>query len=70
MITTRSVDPSNAGQLGNWDGEAGAFWAAHADRFDEGVSAYRSQFLAAAAVDETATVLDVAWTSRICQECS
>ncbi|MDQ4010510.1 MAG: methyltransferase domain-containing protein [Actinomycetota bacterium] len=54
-----SVDSSNAGQLGNWDGDAGAFWAAHADRFDEAVAAYHSQFLAAAAIDETATVLDI-----------
>lgn len=59
VSTTGSVDPSNVGQLGNWDGEAGAFWTAHADRFDEGVAAYRSQFLAAAAITETATVLDV-----------
>ncbi|MGH3719930.1 MAG: class I SAM-dependent methyltransferase [Pseudonocardiaceae bacterium] len=59
MSTTESVDPSNAEQLGNWDGDAGAFWAAHADRFDEGVAAYRGQFLAAAAIEETATVLDV-----------
>ncbi|MGH3900665.1 MAG: class I SAM-dependent methyltransferase [Pseudonocardiaceae bacterium] len=57
--TTELVDPSNTGQLGNWDGDAGAFWAAHADRFDEAVAAYRDQFLAAAAIDETATVLDV-----------
>jgi SAM-dependent methyltransferase len=59
VSTTELVDPSNADQLGNWDGETGAFWAAHADRFDEGVAAYRAQFLAAAAIDETATVLDV-----------
>lgn len=59
MSTTELVDPSNAGQLDKWDGETGAFWAAHADRFDEGVAAYRSQFLASAAIDETATVLDV-----------
>lgn len=59
MGATESVDPSNAGQLDNWDGDTGAFWAAHADRFDEGVAAYRSQFLAAAAIDQTATVLDI-----------
>jgi hypothetical protein len=57
--TTALVDPSNTGQLGNWDGDAGAFWAAHTDRFDEGVAAYRSQFLAAAAIEEVTTVLDV-----------
>jgi ubiquinone/menaquinone biosynthesis C-methylase UbiE len=59
VSTTEPVDPSNAEQLGNWDGDTGAFWAAHANRFDEAVAAYHSQFLAAAAIDETATVLDV-----------
>jgi SAM-dependent methyltransferase len=59
VITTQSVDASNAAQLRNWDGDGGAFWAAHADRFDEGVAAYRGAFLAAAAIEETATVLDV-----------
>jgi SAM-dependent methyltransferase len=59
VITRRSVHASNATQLDNWDGDAGAFWAAHADRFDEGVAAYRDRFLGAAAIDETATVLDV-----------
>jgi cyclopropane fatty-acyl-phospholipid synthase-like methyltransferase len=60
---TALIDPSNTAQLGNWDGDAGAFWAAHADRFDEGVAAYRTQFLAAAAIEETATVLDVGCSS-------
>ncbi|MCM3886093.1 class I SAM-dependent methyltransferase [Frankia sp. R82] len=59
MVTELAVDASNATQLASWDGEGGAFWAAHADRFDEGVAAYRDRLLAAAAIDETATVLDV-----------
>ncbi|MCK9925505.1 hypothetical protein MXD61_27140 [Frankia sp. AgPm24] len=54
-----TVDASNATQFASWDGEGGAFWAVHADRFDEGVAAYRDRFLAAAAIEETATVLDV-----------
>ncbi len=37
----------------------GAYWAARADRFDEGVASYHGQFLAAAAIDATAKVLDV-----------
>ncbi|MGH3514461.1 MAG: class I SAM-dependent methyltransferase [Pseudonocardiaceae bacterium] len=53
------VDPSNVEQLAAWDGDAGAYWAARADRFDEGVAGYREQFLAAAAIDATETVLDV-----------
>ncbi len=59
MVTELRVDASNATQLASWDGSGGAFWVAHADRFDEGVAAYRDRFLAAAAIDETAAVLDV-----------
>ena len=29
------ADPSNAGQVGAWDGNEGAFWTAQARRFDE-----------------------------------
>jgi SAM-dependent methyltransferase len=59
VISKQSVDASNAAQLDNWHGDVGAFWAAYADRFDEGVAASRGPFLAAAAIDETAIVLDV-----------
>ncbi|MCK9931263.1 methyltransferase domain-containing protein [Frankia sp. Mgl5] len=59
MVTELAVDASNATQLASWDGNGGAFWVANADRFDEGVAAYRDRFLAAAAIDETAAVLDV-----------
>jgi SAM-dependent methyltransferase len=57
--TAVGVDPSNVEQLGAWDGDVGAYWAAHADRFDEGVAGYHGQLLAAAAIDATATVLDI-----------
>lgn len=53
------VDPTNADQLTAWDGDQGTFWAEHADRIDEAVAAYRKHFLAAAAVEPTATVLDI-----------
>lgn len=53
------VDPSNVEQLGAWDGDEGAFWAERADRFDDGVAAYRERFFAAAAIGATDTVLDV-----------
>jgi SAM-dependent methyltransferase len=59
VSTTSSVDPSNAEQRRNWDGDAGAFWATHADRFDQGIAAYHASFLAAAAIEQTSTVLDV-----------
>ena len=57
--TAARVDPSNVEQLGAWDGDQGAYWAARADRFDEGVGGYHDQFIAAAAIDATASVLDI-----------
>jgi len=57
--TAARVDPSNVEQLGAWDGDQGAYWAARADRFDEGVAGYHDQFIAAAAIDANASVLDI-----------
>lgn len=57
--TAVRVDPSNVEQLRAWDGDQGAYWTARADRFDECVAGYHGRFLAAAAVDATATVLDI-----------
>ncbi|WP_158895101.1 class I SAM-dependent methyltransferase [Amycolatopsis anabasis] len=57
--TAPRVDPSNVEQLRAWDGDQGAYWAARADRFEEGVAAYHQHFFAAAAIGETATVLDI-----------
>jgi ubiquinone/menaquinone biosynthesis C-methylase UbiE len=51
------IDPSNVDQLRAWDGERGAFWAERADRYDEGVAAYR--FPTAAGIEPGETVLDV-----------
>lgn len=53
------VDPTNTEQLTAWDGDQGAFWAKWADRFDEGVAAYRDHVLTAAAIQTTDTVLDI-----------
>jgi len=58
-MTTHLVDPSNDDQFRAWDGDGGAFWAANARRFDDGVAAYHGRFLDAAAVDPTSRVLDV-----------
>jgi SAM-dependent methyltransferase len=52
-------DPSNAGQVGAWDGDEGAFWAAEAARFDETLASCHTPFLAAAAIREDDHVLDV-----------
>lgn len=53
------VDSSNVEQLRAWDGDDGAYWAAHADRFEQGLAGYHHQLLAAAAIRTTATVLDI-----------
>lgn len=53
------VDPSNVEQFRSWDGNQGDYWAARADRFNEGVAEYHGQFLDTAAIDTTANVLDI-----------
>lgn len=53
------VDSSNVEQLRAWDGDDGVYWAAHADRFEEGLAGYHDKFLSAAAIGATATVLDI-----------
>ena len=53
------ADPSNAGQVGAWDGSEGAFWAAQARRFDESLASCHRRFLTAAAVRQDDRVLDV-----------
>jgi SAM-dependent methyltransferase len=53
------VDPSNVDQLGYWDGASGAYWARRATRFDEGVAAYRADFVAAMGLAPDEDVLDV-----------
>lgn len=59
MTTSGPIDPSNASQRDNWDGDGGAFWAEHIYRFEGGTAAYRPAFHAAAAVQTTDVVLDV-----------
>lgn len=53
------VDPSNGNQLRAWDGEEGAYWAAHADYFDRSVATYHQRLLTAAAITGTERVLDI-----------
>ena len=53
------ADPSNAGQVGAWDGNEGVFWTAQARRFDETLANCHGPFLAAAAIREGDRVLDV-----------
>ena len=53
------VAPANADQAAAWDGDEGRFWADHADHFDASLRGYRTDFLEAARVQPTDTVLDV-----------
>lgn len=53
------VDPAHAEQLVAWDGEEGAFWAAHAERFDRAVARYHERFMAAGRISRDARVLDI-----------
>lgn len=57
--STMAVDPSNSEQARAWDGDEGAYWATHAERFDRALDAYRSTFLAAASIQPKDHVLDV-----------
>ena len=52
-------DPSNVEQLRDWNGDTGDFWAAHAERLNEGVAGYHGHFFEAAAIDVEADVLDI-----------
>ena len=56
---TLRIHPSNAAQARAWDGDEGAYWAEHADRFDASVGRYHEGFLDAAAPAGADRVLDV-----------
>ena len=57
--TALLVDPANAGQARAWDGEEGAYWAGHAQRFDRAVAAYHGTFTAACGTASGERVLDI-----------
>ena len=58
-VTPVPVDPGNEAQLAAWDGDEGAYWAAHADRFDQAIAGHHEPFMAAAAIRLGEHVLDV-----------
>jgi SAM-dependent methyltransferase len=58
-IDSMQIDPSNAEQLGAWDGDEGDYWAAHADSFDRSVAAYHRELFDAASITEADRVLDI-----------
>src|SRR3954451_24345344 len=53
------VDPSNTEQARAWDGTEGAYWAAHAYRFDRSLAGYHGIFLDAAELTPDDHVLDI-----------
>jgi SAM-dependent methyltransferase len=53
------VDPSNAGQLRDWDGEHGQYWAEYADFYDRALAGYHPALLAAANARPGDRILDV-----------
>lgn len=57
--TAVRVDPSNERMLKAWDGDDGSLWAKRAQRFNDGVAAYRDTFFAAAGIGPADNVLDV-----------
>lgn len=57
--TTLEVDPRNAGQLRDWDGEHGAYWAEHAETYEASVARYQPALLAAIDAQSGERVLDV-----------
>ncbi len=59
MATDSVVDPSNARQLHDWDGEHGSYWAEHADLYDRAMAGYQPALLAAADAAPGDRILDV-----------
>ncbi len=58
-VSAVRVASSNQDQFRAWDGDEGAYWAAHADYFDRSVAAYHRRLLDQAAIHTDDRVLDV-----------
>jgi SAM-dependent methyltransferase len=54
-----AVAAGNRDMAAAWDGEDGAHWAVHADRYDRGTAPYRERLLSAAALVVGERTLDV-----------
>jgi SAM-dependent methyltransferase len=59
MVSSHRIDPANAEQVRAWDGTEGAYWAAHAERFEQALRDYDAPFFEAAAIAPTDRVLDI-----------
>lgn len=44
---TAQIAESNAEQAAEWDGPHGAYWAAHAQQYEESTAGYRRRLVAA-----------------------
>jgi SAM-dependent methyltransferase len=53
------VADTNTDQFRAWDGDEGAYWAAHADYFDRSALPFHQRLLTAAAIAEDDRVLDI-----------
>lgn len=53
------VHPSNVEQARAWDGDAGAYWAAHPDEFEHTLARYNPHLIAAGGIGPSARVVDV-----------
>ncbi len=58
-LETFHVDPSNQEQSRAWDGDEGAYWAAHAEHFDTSVAEYHRRLMDSAAIEPDWQVLDI-----------
>lgn len=58
-MSSLPVDPANAEQATAWDGDEGAYWAAHAEHFDRAVARHHARLMEAAAISEDEQVLDL-----------
>ena len=58
-VLALEIDPGNAGQLRDWDGEHGAYWAEQAEIYDASVARYQDALLAAIGAKPGERVLDV-----------
>lgn len=54
-----AAEIANAEQAAAWDGQEGAYWAMHQERFDATIRPYHGQLMAAAAIAPGERVLDI-----------
>lgn len=59
MGTIVTVDPTNTEQLRAWDGDEGAYWAAHPGHYERALSAYQDSLFAAAGIGSGDRTLDI-----------